>query len=201
MVAPEEVAEARHAMIAAHHRLMETLLGTEGDVTRPSRLKDWSVGHVLTHLARNADSAVRRLLGATQGRVVTQYEGGAQGRAGEIEAGYRRPWAEQVFDLASSSRVLEDLVGQLPDAVWDFETPSTAGELQSGLLVLRRRTREVIIHHTDLGLGFEPDQWPPEMVSELISDLLPTLGDRTDPSELAAWLADRSPAPSLRPWW
>ena len=31
------------------------------DVTRPSLLPDWTVGHVLTHLARNADSFVRIL--------------------------------------------------------------------------------------------------------------------------------------------
>ena len=36
---------------------------------RPSLLPGWSVGHVLTHIARNADSVVWRLEGAAAGEV------------------------------------------------------------------------------------------------------------------------------------
>jgi maleylpyruvate isomerase len=35
--------------------------------SEPSRLPDWTVGHVLTHLARNADSMVRVLAAAERG--------------------------------------------------------------------------------------------------------------------------------------
>jgi len=37
---------------------------TEQDVRRPSLLPSWSVGHVLSHLARNADAMIRSLNGA-----------------------------------------------------------------------------------------------------------------------------------------
>ena len=50
------------------------------DVARPSRLAGWTVGHVLTHVARNADSHVRRAEAAARGEVVEQYPGGHQGR-------------------------------------------------------------------------------------------------------------------------
>ncbi len=42
----------------------------------PSLLPEWSDGHVLTHLARNADSVVRRMEGAARGELVDQYPGG-----------------------------------------------------------------------------------------------------------------------------
>jgi maleylpyruvate isomerase len=49
-------------LAASHQRLLSTLDPMDGEgltdemVNRPSRLPDWTVGHVLAHLARNADS-------------------------------------------------------------------------------------------------------------------------------------------------
>src|SRR5450631_4040107 len=78
--------------ISAHVALASTIEALTDEVARrPSLLPDWSVGHVLTHLARNADSVVRRLQAAAEGRVVDQYAGGAEGRKQDIEAGAGRP--------------------------------------------------------------------------------------------------------------
>ncbi len=49
---------------------------SDADVRRPSRLPGWTVGHVLSHLARNADSHRRRADAAGAGEVIEQYEGG-----------------------------------------------------------------------------------------------------------------------------
>ena len=62
---------------------------TRPAVRAPSRLEGWTVGHVLTHLARNADSHTRMLDAAWHGEAVEQYAGGRQERAGAI-AGRRR---------------------------------------------------------------------------------------------------------------
>ncbi|MGH9105508.1 MAG: maleylpyruvate isomerase N-terminal domain-containing protein [Acidimicrobiales bacterium] len=40
---------------------------TDERVRAPSRLPGWSVGHVLAHLARNAEGYARRLEGALEG--------------------------------------------------------------------------------------------------------------------------------------
>ena len=61
----------------------------DATVARSSRLPRWTVGHVPTHLARNADAHVRMLEGAAAGEITDQYEGGA-GRSAEIEAGAGR---------------------------------------------------------------------------------------------------------------
>ena len=66
----------------SHARLALTLAGvTDTDARRPSLLPGWSVGHVLTHLARNADSHVRMLEAAAVGEVADQYPGGNERRA------------------------------------------------------------------------------------------------------------------------
>lgn len=47
---------------AAQARLMGRVRSLAAERARqPSRLPGWSVGHVLTHLARNADAHTRRL--------------------------------------------------------------------------------------------------------------------------------------------
>jgi uncharacterized damage-inducible protein DinB len=52
----------------SHQRLLESLDSlTDEQARQPSNLPEWSVGHVLTHIARNADSHVRMLQGAERG--------------------------------------------------------------------------------------------------------------------------------------
>src|SRR5436190_21454509 len=101
--------------IAAHRRLVEQLAAlTDADARRPSLLPGWSVGHVLTHLARNAESHVRLLEAAAAGRVGDQYPGGNAQRAADIEAGAGRPAADLVADVRSSASRLE--------AAWEATT-------------------------------------------------------------------------------
>ena len=70
---------------------------TDEEARRPSSLEGWTVGHLLTHIARNGDSVVRRLEGATRGEVLDQYMGGVDGRASEIEAGAGRPASQGLW--------------------------------------------------------------------------------------------------------
>lgn len=72
----------------AHRRCVQAIAELDDDeIGRPSRLPGWTVGHVLTHLARNADSHLRRTEAARRGEIVDQYGAGSDGRAAEIEAG------------------------------------------------------------------------------------------------------------------
>ena len=89
---------------AAHVRLVaraEHL--TDEQVRLPSRLPGWTVAHVLTHLARNADGHVRRLEGALRGQDLPRYPGGCQ-RDGEIDEGARRSAVYIVADLDAAQR-------------------------------------------------------------------------------------------------
>lgn len=64
-----------------------------------SKLPGWSVGHVLTHLASNADARARRLEGALKGEDVPNYVNGAEQRRQEIEDGARNATSEILADF------------------------------------------------------------------------------------------------------
>jgi len=77
MAVPTELIDgvrAAHERLHARARLID-----DGVARGPSRLPGWTVGHVVTHLARNADSVVRRLHGAAAGVPAPQYPGGVAG--------------------------------------------------------------------------------------------------------------------------
>jgi maleylpyruvate isomerase len=119
-------------------------------------LPDWTVGHVLTHIARNADSVVRMLDG------LDQYEGGIDGRRADIEAGARRPADVLVADVRASIWRVEQRWAQEP--AWDGPpAKSTVGEVPRDTLPARR-WRETEVHHADLGFGYTFADMPADFV-------------------------------------
>lgn len=192
---------------AAHQRLLATLVTIDdATVGRPSRLPGWTIGHVLTHIARNADGHTRRLEGALNGIEVARYPGGPEQREGEIEAGAERTARQLYEDVDESAKRLE--------ATW--ERSAAAGWPNAQLLATDRfpttgspvrRLREVEVHHVDLGLGYEVTDWPDEYVEwELplaLARLPARLANPKDAHRLLGWLTGRSPNPDgieLPPW-
>lgn len=192
-------------MRAAHETLAARTRGlTDGEARAPSRLPGWTVGHVLTHIARNGDSVARRLEGAARGEVVDQYAGGREGRAAEIEAGAERPAAELLADLAATHRRIDAAIDVLDGETWDGSTRDVGGRLQPARDIVVGRWREVEVHHVDLGLGYEPDQWPAAFVERVLPEALADVGrrlpglDAVDPAMVVAWTYGRAvPPPGL----
>jgi maleylpyruvate isomerase len=139
---------------AAHQRLLAALddLVDSGqlDVTAPSQLSGWTRGHVITHITNSGDGHSRLFDGAAEGRVTVMYPNGPDGRAADIEAGAARPAREQLDSLRRSIWHLE---GRWANSSWEGRgIVGTGAELPlRDLPVLR--TREVAIHHIDLGIG------------------------------------------------
>ena len=146
---------------AESHRALDLHLGglTDVQARQPSLLPDWTVGHVLTHIARNADGFSRMINGALRGEVVAMYEHGVDGRRADIEAGSVRPAAELVADVEAASARLDDLFGRCDDAAWAGHGLTIAGQISISELPARRRG-EVEIHRVDLGLGYTFANWP-----------------------------------------
>jgi maleylpyruvate isomerase len=185
--------------LAAQEALTDDLAGLTDDVARrPSLLRGWSIGHVLTHLARNADSVVWRLAGAALGELRDQYPGGVEQRRDDIEAGSSRSAAELVADVVRSSDAVGVAMDALPAAAWDAPSRTSRGVVEDSRDCVFSRWREVVVHHGDLGL--RPVAWPPALVQEWLTRELPRLGDRTDPGQLLAWVIGRGEAPELNAW-
>ena len=76
-------------------------------VTAPSALPGWTTGHVLTHVARNADAYTNLLTWARTGVETPMYPDRAT-RAAEIESSAKAPVATLRAELLSTAR---DLLG------------------------------------------------------------------------------------------
>src|SRR4051794_7646615 len=96
-----QLAESEARMRAIITPLAEVVL------TTPSSLPGWTLAHLHTHIARNADSHVRRIEAAHRGEVVDQYEGGPAGREREIEEGARRDAQTIADDVVETSLHLD----------------------------------------------------------------------------------------------
>ena len=117
---------------------------------------------MLTHLARNADSLVGMIQAAEQGTVRAQYPS-AQARNDDIQAGAGRSADELVTDLRTSIWRLESTWASTSVTGWSGHGLNLSGRISITDLP-SRRWGETEIHHSDLGLGYLPAEWPAEFV-------------------------------------
>lgn len=169
----------------------------------PSLLPGWTIGHVLTHIARNADSH-RDLL---DGR--PQYPSPAA-RDADIDAGAGRAWEQLVDDVASSATALDRRWEAT--TVWSGTAEMLSGSRPRHLLPLLRQ-REVEVHRADLGLGYGFDDMPGDYVRRdlrLMEMLwrarkpmgltpLPDAALRLPPATRLAWMMGRAEIGGLAP--
>ncbi len=185
--------------LAAQQSLADDLAGLTDEAARgPCRLPGWSVGHLLTHLARNGDSVVWRLEGAALGELRDQYPGGVEQRRDDIEIGASRSAAELLADLVRSCDAVARVMAELPDQAWDAPSRTSRGVVEDSRDCVFSRWREVAVHHGDLGWGAVP--LPAPLVEEWLARELPALSRRADPAQLLAWVIGRGDAPELGAW-
>lgn len=167
-------------LAGAEARLLDDLAGLSDDeVTSPSLLPGWTVGHVITHLTRNADGFTRMAKAAARGEVGHQYPGGLDQRSRDIEAGATRPASEQLDDLRRSVEDLTAAFGRLgPDAWRDGVGMLVVGERRVADMPFRR-WREVEVHHADMGHpSFGYGDWSEAYVERELAETLDTLAGR-----------------------
>jgi len=158
---------------AATSRLLVTAKTlSDADVPAPSGLPGWSRGHVLSHIARNADSLVNLLSWAATGVEHPQYPS-AEARDAGIEAGAHRPAAEQLADIEASSRRFSEATAAMPAGHWRNEVRWLSGEPRPASKILDARLREVAIHHIDLDAGYTASDWPSQLALRILVSVLP----------------------------
>jgi maleylpyruvate isomerase len=158
---------------AATARLLDTgRTLSDADVRAPSALPGWSRGHVLTHIARNADSLVNLLTSAATGVEHPQYPS-EQDRAAGIEAGASRPPAEQLGDLEGSHQRFAAAVDAVPASHWENPVRWMGGDPRPASKILDSRLREVAIHHLDLGAGYSASDWSAVFALRILVSVVP----------------------------
>lgn len=198
----------------AHRRVMTHLDPPGGsglsdsDVRRASRLPGWSVGHVLAHLALDAESLVLLVEFTDAERIAFKDSDGARQRLTFIDRRSQRLAVEHIEDLRRSFDRL-DRVWSSADIDWGARVSTSSGDVVSMRDLPLRRWREVEVHMGDLGLpelGCDgPECWSQEYVRRDVRVLTMqweargSMGMNTLPSRIAglqdrwrlAWLLGR----------
>jgi maleylpyruvate isomerase len=91
-----------------------------------SLLPGWTRGHVLTHLARNAEGGTRLLGWARTGVPSYEYRSLAA-RAAAIEAGAGRPAAALIQDVRQTAGAFAAAATGMPEQAWQRVVRCTAG--------------------------------------------------------------------------
>ncbi|MFI5981017.1 maleylpyruvate isomerase family mycothiol-dependent enzyme [Streptomyces sp. NPDC051555] len=131
-------------------------------VAEASRLPGWSRGHVLAHLARNADA----LVNVFEGRPM--YES-ATARDADIQRDAARPLVEQLEDVRNSAAAFQAVADAPQD--WSRTVELRNGVTDSASRIPFRRLVEIELHHVDLGIGYELTDLPDEFTAREIEFL------------------------------
>jgi maleylpyruvate isomerase len=185
-------------------------------VRGPSLCPGWSRGHVVTHLARNADGLTNVAHSAVTGVPVPMYPSAAA-RDADVEAGADRSAHDLADDLERSAGRLADELGRVPGDALDLHVPSGRGPTIRVGEVPWIRLREVVYHHVDLDAGYAFTDAPPEVVVRGLAECVPRLAGTSPPVEVVAeavgghpvvlrlgagdpQLSVRGPAPEVLGW-
>jgi maleylpyruvate isomerase len=172
---------------------LDAVAWSDADVAAPTLCTGWTRGHVLTHIARNADGITSTLAGALRGEIVPRYPDGPAGRNADIEAGATRPFAELAADVRDSAARLDRMFVAIAEADgWDLAT----GDERTARYWPGARWREVEIHRVDLDAGYGADSWPPALVTRTLDEVLDGLDERTDGALRLVITAEGSTTPA-----
>ncbi|MCX4525255.1 MULTISPECIES: maleylpyruvate isomerase family mycothiol-dependent enzyme [unclassified Streptomyces] len=169
------VREATDRLLTAVAKLDNAALAEE------SHLPGWTRGHVLAHLARNADALVNVFAGRPM------YES-AEARDFDIERDAPRPPAVQLADLRATH---EGFLAQTElDQDWSRTVELRGGVTDLASNVPFRRLIEVELHHVDLNIGYALEDLPDEFTGREIAFLADRWSGRPEVPPTALVAAD-----------
>jgi maleylpyruvate isomerase len=182
--------EASHSLdrlAAATGRLLAAATAlSDAQAREPSLLPGWTRGHVLSHIARNADGMVNLLNWARTGTETPMYAS-AESRSADIEAGAGRPAADLTADVRESAARFAAEAAAMPGDAWTVQVRALRGPGFPALWVLDRRLSEVEIHHVDLAAGYAPSDWPADFVADALHRVAGSFTGRDDAPCCLVW--------------
>ena len=165
---------------AASERLFDTAARFgDADVRGPSLLPGWSRGHVLTHLARNADGGSHLLVWARTGVETPEYPSMAA-RVEQIEAGADRGATALLADVRDSAARFAVEYARMPATAWERVVRWTGGQRRPAARAAESRLCEVLVHHVDLDADYTAAQWPAVFTEDMLSKAVGSFNGRGD---------------------
>jgi len=178
-----QITSATEGLLSSAARL------NDAEMREPSLLPGWSRGHVLTHVARNADGGRRLLTWAHTGIEQAEYPS-MRARAEEIEAGSGRAAAAIVADVRRSAARFAIEYAMMPAEAWQRVVSWTGGLERAAARAADSRLTEVLVHHVDLRAGYRPADWPPGFVSDMLRRVVGSFSLRDNVTAMRCLAAD-----------
>ncbi|MDF3288694.1 maleylpyruvate isomerase family mycothiol-dependent enzyme [Streptomyces silvisoli] len=174
---PDPVSDAA-ATREATQQLIEAVSALDPSaVAEPSLLPGWSRGHVLAHLARNADALVNLLTWARTGEETPMYSS-EEARDKDIEEGAKRPLPEQLDDLRRSAERFDQAVAAMPPQAWAAQVGTRHGGVLPAAEIPAKRLAEIHLHHVDLGIGRSCVDLPDDFAAREVASIIDRLSGR-----------------------
>jgi len=185
VMASEPAGGSELALLADHTSRLLTTVGALDHPGTPSRCEGWSRGHVLTHVARNAEAIARLATWALDGTRREMYAGGTRARDEAVEAGAGRPIPQLLEDVRSTGQLVGEALDRLAAGPWAVDRVEMRGGLQVRPAVLPfLRLREVVFHHVDLDAGFGFEDVEGDLLDTFLDDAVPRLRSAAPELEL-----------------
>ena len=193
--------EAQRELSDQIDQATQRLLGTARILTEPdlragSLLPGWTRAQVLAHVARGADATRHLRIGVRSGQDRSAY---ASAEAWQADIEYRAGLGprELADDLADSAMALRTVARQRPGDGWQVPVRMLdPGPRFPAAQLLTRRLVEVELHHTDLGAGYGPADWPAAFAAVELGEPMRTWRrDRLSQPATAELTPPRAPAP------
>jgi maleylpyruvate isomerase len=150
-------------------RLFEQTVTNLDDLGGQSRLPGWTRGHLVTHVARNADGLCRLLTWARTGIETPMYPS-AEARDADIQTGAGRAQAEQLADLRRAGAAFAAAAEELSSNQWQATVATRHGPMPAASIPWAR-VRELWLHLVDLDAGVEIDMMPEDIATKLVRDV------------------------------
>ncbi len=161
--------EALQASTGALQHTMAQL--TDEQARESSLLPGWTRGHVLTHVARNADAMLNLVTWARTGEETPMYAS-REKRDADIEEGSTRSADALVTDVSETHDRLFTALHELPESRRSAEVRYGAADTrtEATMIPVMRRT-EVELHHVDLDLDRTLAHLPEDFVEFMLGEV------------------------------
>ena len=133
-------------------------------------LPGWTRGHLIAHVAANADALANLVHWAATGTPTPMYESPDQ-RARDIERGSTRPLPDLVSWSDAAQRSLDEAMDALDDDQWQTEVVTAQGRRVPATEVPWMRAREVWVHAVDLDAQVTFEALPADFLVALCDDV------------------------------
>lgn len=167
-----ELSESMRWLQTGTAQFAELLRAADDDgFAQPSLLPGWTIGHLVAHVALNAEALDNLVTWARTGVETTMYASEEQ-RAAAIEAGATKRGDELRRWYADAAERLSASLAELTDAQWQASVRTRIGREIPASEIPWLRDRELWVHAVDLGGGIGFGELPDDFLGALMDDVV-----------------------------